>query len=116
MGVCGTRGWLSPDSQGFTQHDAKIFNRELGRLELSLKDLEDKDYDEIVVMLHYPPFYPGGGSRDLLDILKGYGVARCIYGHLHGKALQDAVEGIVEGIEFIPTSCDKLDFKPVRLY
>jgi len=116
VGVCGTRGWLSPDSPGFTQHDAKIFNRELGRLELSFKDLKNKDYSETVVMLHYPPFYPGKGSREFLDIMKGYGVAKCIYGHLHGQALRDAVEGLVEGIEFVPTSCDKLGFKPIRLY
>lgn len=116
IGICGTRGWVNPSSPGFTEHDAKIFNRELIRLELSLKDLEGKDYDEIVVMLHYPPFYPDKGSREFLDILKNYDVQKCIYGHLHGDALKDAIEGVVDGIEFIPTSCDKLNFKPLKLY
>lgn len=116
IGVCGTRGWISPDNPEYTSHDTKIFNRELGRLELSLRDLENKEYDKTVVMLHYPPLYPEGKSREFLELLKGYGVDICIYGHLHGKAAKDAVEGKVEGIEFILTSSDRLGFKPIRLY
>ncbi len=116
IGICGTRGWINPGNPGFTKHDEKIFNRELMRLELSLKDLKDKDYSEIIVMLHYPPFCPGKGSKGFLDLLKAYDVRRCIYGHLHGEAQKDAIEGVVEGIEFILTSCDKLNFKPLKLY
>jgi hypothetical protein len=116
VGVCGTRGWISPDNPEYTEHDAKIFDRELGRLELSLKDLESKSRKQTVVMLHYPPFHPEGGSREFLDLMKGYGVDKCIYGHLHGHAFKDAVEGSVEGIEFILTSCDRLGFEPARLY
>lgn len=116
IGICGARGWTIPGGMGFTEHDKKIFNRELGRLELSLKDLAGKDYSEIMVMLHYPPFCQGRGSREVLDIFKNYGVKRCIYGHLHGQALEDAIEGQVEGIEFLCTSSDKLGFKPVKLY
>ncbi len=116
VGVCGTRGWISPDNPEFTAHDARIYSRELGRLELSLKSLEDKSCRQIVAMLHYPPLYPNSSSRDLLDLLKSYGVKKCVYGHLHGPAFKDAVEGRVEGIEFILTSSDRLGFNPVRLY
>ncbi len=116
VGVCGTRGWLSPESPEFTEHDMKIYRRELNRLELSLKSLEGKDFREIVVMLHYPPLYPGGEARDFIQLMKAYGVKKCVYGHLHGPAFKDAVEGQIEGIEIILTSCDYLGFTPVRLY
>ncbi len=116
VGVCGTRGWISPDNPEFTEHDEKIFRRELGRLELSLKTLKGKSCREILAMLHYPPFYTDKGSREFLELMKGYGVSKCIYGHLHGPDFKDAVEGTVGGIEFVLTSCDRLGFKPVRLY
>jgi predicted phosphohydrolase len=116
VGVCGTRGWVSPGSPEFSEHDEKIYRRELGRLELSLRDLKGKDCKEVLAMLHYPPFYPDKGSREFLELLKSSGVTKCIYGHIHGPAFKDAVEGRVEGIEFMLTSCDRLGFKPIRLY
>jgi hypothetical protein len=116
VGICGTRGWVSPESPDYTVHDTKIFSRELGRLELSIRDLQDKSYEQIVVMLHYPPLYHESGSRDFLEMMKSYGVNKCIYGHLHGQASRDAVEGQIEGVEFMLTSCDRLGFSPVRLY
>ena len=35
--ICGSRGWLTPDSEDFTEADEKIYRRELLRLESSLK-------------------------------------------------------------------------------
>lgn len=116
IGVSGTRGWISPESPEFTEHDMKIYKRELNRLELSLKSLKGKSCEEIITMLHYPPLYPGGESRDFLDLMKAYGVKKCIYGHLHGPAFKDVIEGDIEGIEVILTSCDYLNFTPIRLY
>jgi hypothetical protein len=116
IAVCGTRGWIGPDSSEFTEHDVKIYRRELYRLELSLQSLKGKDYDEIVVMLHYPPLYTNGKGSDFLELMKEYGVKKCIYGHLHGPALRDAVEGMIDGIQFLLTSCDRINFTPVRMY
>lgn len=116
IAVCGTRGWICPQNPEFTEHDMKIYIRELNRLELSLKSLKGKDYSEIVVMLHYPPFYPGLENREFLDTMKRYGVKKCIYGHLHGPALKDAIEREIEGVQFILASCDHLGFTPVRIY
>ena len=36
----------------------------------------------------------------LLEVMKKYNVKHCYYGHLHGKAHNEAIEGKVEGIEF----------------
>ena len=35
--ICGSRGWLTPDNEDFTEADEKIYKRELLRLESSLK-------------------------------------------------------------------------------
>lgn len=115
VAVCGTRGWISPGSPDFTEHDMKIFNRELGRLELSLSSLRGSDYDRVVVMMHYPPVYQNESSA-FLDILKRYSVKKCIYGHLHGQAFKDAFEGIIDGVQIMLTSCDYIGFMPVRLF
>ena len=40
VAVCGTRGWICPGTEGFDEHDEKIYNRELLRLEFSLKEAE----------------------------------------------------------------------------
>ena len=35
--ICGTRGWVTPDSDDYTEADEKIYNRELLRLRASLE-------------------------------------------------------------------------------
>ena len=44
-------------------------------------------------------------------MLKDYNVKKCIYGHLHGTSHAQAITGIKEGIEFVLSSADYLDFK-----
>lgn len=39
VAIAGTRGWMSRDWEEFTEHDEKIFNRELNRLDLSLSSI-----------------------------------------------------------------------------
>ena len=56
--ICGTRGWFWEEEQG--AQDAKVLNRELGRLETSLKAAGDR---EKLVFLHYPPLYQGYQGR-----------------------------------------------------
>lgn len=57
--LCGTRGWFYEQEQEGT-HDEKIFRRELGRLEASLKAAGDH---EKLCFLHYPPRYRGYECR-----------------------------------------------------
>jgi len=110
--ITGTRGWNINDVD-----NKKIINRELGRLELSILD-GIKKYGEnkkIITFMHYPPITKENEISGFLDIMKKYKVEKCFYGHLHGKAYQDAVEGEVEGIEFKLISADYIDFVPVKV-
>ena len=50
-----------------------------------------------------------------IKILKKYNIKRCFYGHLHASAIQDAIEGNIDGIEFKLVSADGLDFKILKI-
>lgn len=111
MAICGTRGWFFEEERG-TQHDEKVFKRELLRLEASLKAASDLPK---TVFLHYPPRYKGYECLPILDLLKQYDVRRCYYGHLHGASHALAMEGLWDGIEFKLVSADRVNFTPVRV-
>ena len=106
--ICGTRGWFFEEERS-GDHDEKVFRRELIRLEASLKAAGDR---EKMVFLHYPPRYKGYTCREILDLLKSYGVRRCFYGHLHGASHKLAMEGTWDGIEYRLLSADYLNFQP----
>ena len=106
--ICGTRGWFFEEERS-GEHDKKVFNRELLRLEASLQAAGEIPK---IVFLHYPPKYKGYECPEILELLKKYDVRRCFYGHLHGASHGLAIEGLRDGIEFKLVSADKLDFKP----
>ena len=54
-------------------------------------------------------------DNDFMKIFKEYQVEKVIYGHLHGPSNIKAIEGNIEGVEYIMTSCDFINFNPVRL-
>ena len=109
--ICGTRGWFFEEEKS-GQHDAKVFNRELMRLEASLKAAGEK---EKMVFLHYPPKYRGYECEPILELLHRYGVRRCFYGHLHADSHKLAMEGLWDGIEYRLVAADYVDFKPVTV-
>lgn len=113
--LCGTRGWKCPGDDDFSQEDSKIYNRELQRLELSLKSISNADGACIIVSLHYPPFNARREISGFVELMHRYGVKICIYGHLHGEGFRGAVTGIVEDIDFRFVSADYLDFRPINL-
>ena len=106
--ICGTRGWFFEEDRG-SDHDKKVFNRELIRLETSLKAAGDLPK---MVFLHYPPLYKGYKCQEIIDLMHKYGVRRCFYGHLHGQSHGLAMEGLWDGIEYRLVSADYIGFVP----
>ena len=110
--IVGTRGWNILDRE----EESKMVKRECGRLELSINDGIKKygNNKEIIAFLHYPPltkeykYHPE--KSEFVQIFNKYGIKRCYYGHLHGKAHNDAVEGEVNGITYKLISADYLNF------
>lgn len=113
--ICGTRGWICPDTDKFTEHDKKIYDRELIRLKLSLDSAKKAGFDKFIVMIHYPPISNNSLDKGLLAIFKEYNVEKVIYGHVHNMNKENAFEGKIEEIDYILSSCDYLDFKPVKI-
>lgn len=113
--ICGTRGWISPGGDKFTSHDEKVYARELIRLKLSLDKAVNDGYKKIICMLHYPPINDKNSSSEFLSICEQYNVEKVIYGHLHGVSKEKVFEGSRNGIEYILTSCDYLDFNPIKI-
>ena len=110
--ICGTRGWFFEEERS-SEHDEKVFHRELLRLEASLKSAGDLPK---IVFLHYPPMYKGYCCDEILDLLHRYKVRQCYYGHLHGASHGLALEGQWDGIEYRLLSADRLDFKPYCIF
>ncbi len=108
IAICGTRGWFFEEERS-SDHDGKVFRRELQRLETSLKSAGEK---QKYVFLHYPPRYKGYLCQEILDLLERYEVRRCFYGHLHGPSHGLAMEGLWDGVDFRLVSADRLNFKP----
>ena len=106
ISVCGSRGWMF---EGEDEHDEKVLSREVGRLKLSLDSAESENK---IVFLHYPPITTDSKCDEILGVLKQYGIKKCYYGHLHGKAAKIAVDDTIDGIDFKLISCDRLSFIP----
>ena len=121
--ICGTRGWISPDSAQATEDDARIYQREAMRLSLSLAEAEKMretllaqgKKPRIIAMLHYPPFGDKAQASEVTALLCEAGVDDAIYGHLHGPGLQGAFTGTLDGVRYHLTSCDGLGFQVYAL-
>lgn len=115
LAICGTRGWKCPGEDDFKKDDEKIYNREIERLELSLKASSGFEYDKRLVFLHYPPVTLKSQESGFINVMKKYGITRCYYGHLHGEGIKGALEGDYEGIELKLISADYLNFMPLLI-
>ena len=108
--LCGTRGWFyEEEKEGQSQ---KVFNRELIRLEASLRAAGEA---ENLCFLHYPPFYTGYRCEPILELLEKYRVKACYYGHLHGGSHRLAIQGRSGSVEYRLVSADYLSFSPEKI-
>ena len=115
--IVGTRGWQNSYR---VAEDYKILKRENDRLKLSIQDgIKNYGVDkEFIAFIHYPPFYKEENIPEEIDFiktLKEYGINRCFYAHLHGESHRDAIEGVVDGIEYKLVSSDFLEFKLLQI-
>ena len=115
--IAGPRGWYhdedvknSPDNVDFE----KLVLREEGRLRTSLKaakEIKGESEREIIVFMHFPPFWSGKASDGIIEILHEYGIKRVYYGHIHGNYIIPPVMEY-EGISLNIISADYLGFTP----
>ena len=115
--IVGTRGWAF----GEDAESKRMIQREMARLELSIKNgIENYgENKEIIAFLHYPPIInqniQNNEMNEFIRILKKYDIKKCYYGHLHGTAIKEAVEGEYFGIAFKLVSADAIQFNLVKV-
>lgn len=115
--ICGSRGWICPGTEGFGEHDEKIYKRELLRLEFSLQEARKHGAERIIAALHYPPTNDKMQGSGFTQLLEQYGATTCIYGHLHGKeAFKNGLKGNFNGVEYKLVSLDYLECMPKLIY
>ena len=67
--------------------------------------------------MHFPPFYKEDveESLDFIKVLKRYNVKKCFYGHLHADSHNEAIEGVIDEIEYKLVSSDYLNFDLIKI-
>lgn len=111
--ILGTRGWSEQEC-----NPEKIIRRENLRLKMCLENAVKKfgEDKEIIVCMHYPPF----NNYEALELnfirtMENYNVIKCIYGHIHGEAQKDAIQGNINGIDFKLLSSDYTNFDLIKI-
>ncbi len=111
LAIAGSRGWDTPGSYNFSPEDEKIYKREVERLALSLKTIQGREYEYLIMAMHYPPYGPTGGPTGFTELIDRYRPTCVVYGHLHG-ADAERLPKDWNGIPLHFVSADVVRFKP----
>lgn len=113
--ICGSRGWITPGDPCFRSEDEVIFQRELSRIELSLTAAKKAGFAKLLLMLHFPPLYLTETQNALTALLEQFSVQICVYGHIHGDAINMAPQEKIGGAACHLVACDALNFQPKQI-
>lgn len=109
--ICAAKGSPVPGGMDWTANDAKLLNREVARLEMSLCTRDPAL--PTIAALHYPPFYPAHPESPYRSLLEREGVEACVYGHLHGAGASAGPHGRIGPVLYRLVAADYVDFAPV---
>jgi predicted phosphohydrolase len=117
IAVVATRGWTCPNETHFDEQDARIYQRELGRLRSGLGSLRghEREFESLIVALHYPPTNAAHEASGFTDLIEDYGASICVYGHLHGDDIRTALTGLRGKTNYHLVSADAANFAPVQI-
>ncbi len=112
--IVGTRGWDQPGYGKPSKDDERIYHREVERLKLSLRE-GASFHKPLLAMMHYPPLLSDEKPTLFSTLLEEYQVRVCVYGHLHGQAHRNRVEGELCNVKYHLVSADFLQFDPLQI-
>ena len=120
--ICGSRGWITPDDDDYTDDDEKIYKREILRLRASLEFAENAAkasgdaVPEIIGFLHFPPVAKPGKFSGFMQAFEDHGVKEVYYGHIHGEeGFRTAVQGDYYGTRYQLISADYLNCSLLKI-
>ena len=115
IAVAATRGWITPEDPRFDpEKDETVYQRELQRLERALAQVPE-NAEQVIALMHFPPYANQGEETGFIELLIENGVDIVVYGHLHGRYLQNALTGIQWNMKFYCVSADYIHFTPVQI-
>ena len=88
-------------------------NEELVQLDSVIALYEEGD--ELVALIHYPPFTQKKEQTHFTKLFEEKGVKKVVFGHIHG-AVYFPLKSTLNGLEYLLTSCDKVGFKLIKVY
>jgi len=101
--------------EDFSKENAeRIFERDLTRLEMSLKSL-DPQAEFRIAMTHYPPIDADLHPSKASALLKKYKIQQCVFGHLHNIKEGLSLFGKRDGIDYHLVAADYLNFVPKKI-
>ena len=117
LAICGSRAWLTPACEGYKpETDDSILRHEALRIRASLDAAKKEGYDEILLALHYPPFYSAEENSVFKQLIDEYQVKTCVFGHIHGvEGAASIFEGERDGCRYKLVSADTQNFTPVLI-
>jgi predicted phosphohydrolase len=117
LAICGSRAWLTPACEGYKpETDDSILRHEELRIRASLDAAKKEGYDEILLALHYPPFYSAEENSVFKQLIDEYQVKTCVFGHIHGaEGAASIFEGERDGCHYKLVSADTQNFTPVLI-
>ena len=69
--------------------------------------------------MHYPPITSFNLQNNIqspfIELMKQYNIQKCIYAHLHSMAIQEAIQGTIDGIDLKLVSADALNFEVIKI-
>ncbi|HEY0839417.1 MAG TPA: metallophosphatase, partial [Vulgatibacter sp.] len=125
--IAGVRGWSVPETPptpaeggelAMESYQPHLVERDLGRLESSIKAAEKLDDGEgtvRVACMHFPPVYAGPRPTRFAALIESFRPSVCVYGHLHGPGIPAGFAGEHGGVRYVLASCDAAGFAPMRL-
>lgn len=116
IAIAGTRGWVCPGDRDFSEHDLKMYEREVLRLKMSLDDAKKTNPDILIGVLHFPPTNDKKQMSKFTEMMSEYGVYKCVYGHIHGKDnFKRGFQGTLNGVIYSLCSFDYLKGIPLEV-
>lgn len=117
IAICGARGWFGSESAQNRRFDTdydKLSRREAGRLRISIDAalaLTGGDPSLIRAFFHFPACFGGEECAPVMDTLRGCGIRRIYFGHVHGTYSYPRTYE-AGGIEHCAIAADYLGFTP----
>ena len=110
------RGQVTGWDEREAAHAARLIEREVERLCVSLEAAKRDGYQKFIMFLHYPPTNILEQASAFTDMAEEYGVEKVIYAHCHGQSrFHDSIEGTFHGVEYRLVSGDYLLWNPERI-